>query len=141
METQEKSVEPLEQESVEPKAEGAVEPKAPRRMVDVLRAHRDGYQATKAYSGKASLHNGDEVALALAGCTPQVALAAAQAVADHLGTEVDLEAKYVGSGGWAKPRLNVGQIRMNSGNRVRGAVKREDISQAEAIAFIEAAAA
>jgi hypothetical protein len=114
-------------------------PKVVRSMADTLRAHRGGYEATIASSGKHSLHNGDVVAAALAGLTPQVALAAAQAIADEAGTEIDLLAKYVGPGGWDKPRLNLGQIRMNSGNRVRGAVKREDISETEALAHIDAA--
>ena len=128
---------------VEPQAEAQVEPtpepKAPRRMADTLRAHRGGYKATIASSGKHSLHNGDAVAEALAGLAPQVALAAAQSVADAIGTDVDLLAKYVGDGGWAQPKLNLGQIRMNSGNRVRGALKREDITEVEALSHIDAA--
>ena len=123
--------------------EALTQPDAPvrRSMADTLRAHRAGYQGSTAYSGKASLHNGDNIALALAGCTPAQSLAAAQAVADHLGQDVDLTAKYVGDGGWDAPRLNLGQIRMNSGNRIRGAINREVILPAEAMAFIEAAIA
>jgi hypothetical protein len=113
---------------------------APKRsMADTLRAHRGGYEATIASSGKHSLHNGDVVAAALAGLEPKVALAAAQSVADAIGTDIDLEAKYIGSGGWDKPKLNAGQIRMNSGNRVRGALKRGDITEAEALSHIDAA--
>ena len=115
--------------------EGESKPK--RSMSDTLRAHRDGYQAAAAYSGKASLHNGDAIAQALQGLTPQQVLTVAQTIADMLKPgAVDLEAKYVGEGGWAKPRLNLGQIRMNAGNRIRGAIKREDITEDEALAMI-----
>lgn len=110
-------------------ATGDLKPKL--SMADTLRKHRAGYEATKASSGKHSLHNGDEIAKLLAGLSPQVALAAAQAVADHLGTEIDLLTKY--------KALNKGQVRMCSGNRVRGALKRGDVSIEEVVAFVEAA--
>lgn len=109
------------------------EKKAPRRMADVLRAARVGYEETKAYSGKASLNNGDELAKALAGQTPDQAMAAAEAVHKVFDPDnvPDLGAKY--------EKLNKGQQRMNSGNRIRAAVKRGDVTIAAAIKIIKAA--
>lgn len=112
-----------------------------RSMSDTLRARRAGYVQTVASSGKASLDSGDAIAVALRGATPQQVLAVAQDVADLAGTKIDLLAKYVGDGGWSAPRLNLGQIRMNSGNRIRGAIKRGDLIEADAISQIEAARA
>jgi len=112
----------------------AQEEKAPRRMADVLRAAREGYAATKAYSGKASLNNGDDLAKALAGQTPAQAIAAAQALMDEVAggsSDTDLASKYA--------KLNAGQQRMNSGNRIRGMVKRGDVTKAAAIKAIKAA--
>ena len=100
-------------------------------MADTLRKHRAGYISTISSTGKHSLHNGDDIAEILAGLSPSVALSAAQAVADLAGLDIDLMAKYLGDGKtWDDDpttyRLNLGQIRMNSANRLRGALKRGD---------------
>lgn len=108
-------------------------PKAPRKMADVLRAARVAYTVTKAYSGKASLNNGDQLAKALAGKTPDQAMAASEAVHAVFdpANVPDLKAKY--------GKLNAGQKRMNSGNRIRAAIKRGDITIAAAIKLVKKA--
>lgn len=109
------------------------EKKAPRKMADVLRAARVAYTVTKAYSGKASLNNGDSLAKALAGKTPDQAMAASEAVHETFdpANVPDLKAKY--------GKLNAGQKRMNSGNRIRAAIKRGDITIAAAIKLVKKA--
>lgn len=101
-----------------------------RKMSDTLRAKRGGYVQTIASSGKASLDNGDAIAKALRGATPQQVLAVAQDLADIAGTSIDLAAKYA--------LLNKGQVRMCAGNRIRGACKRGELSEIEAISRIAA---
>lgn len=104
----------------------------PRRMADVLRAARVGYEATTASSGKHSLHNGDPIAKALAGATPAQTIAAAQALLGEPSETVpDLAAKY--------ERLNPGQQRMCAGNKIRGGLKRGDWHTEQALAAIAAA--
>lgn len=72
----------------------------------------ENYVKAKAASGSVSRHNGDVVAAGLAGLTIEEVRELASEVLD---TPVeDLEAKYA--------HLNVGQQRMNLGNRLRGAV-------------------
>lgn len=100
----------------------------PKSMADTLRQHRAGYVSTISASGRHSLHNGDSIATILEGASAEITLMVAQRIADDAGTDIDLMAKYCGNGGWANPRLNIGAIRMNSGNRIRGAYKRGDIS-------------
>ena len=104
-----------------------------RKMSDTLRAKRGGYFQTIASSGKASLDNGDGIAIALRGASPQQVLQVAQEIADEAGTAIDLKSKYA--------KLNLGQVRMNSGNRIRGAIKRGDLTEIEAISRIAKATA
>jgi len=103
----------------------------PQSMANKLRRARGGYHATRAYSGKQSLNNGDNLAKALAGASPAQAIAAAEAVQNTYDEEntPDLTAKYAGQ--------NPGQMRMNAGNRIRGSVKRGDITAAAAIRIIK----
>ena len=119
--------------AVKQDAPEATEVKPTRKMADVLRAARVSYKTTKAYSGKQSLNNGDEFAKALAGKTPAQTMAAAEAVHKTFDPDnvPDLKAKY--------GKLNAGQQRMNSGNRIRAAVKRGDITIAAAIKLIKKA--
>ena len=94
--------------------------KVKRIMADTLKRYRDKeghYQPTKAYSGRKSLSIGDEVALFLDGMTPTEVMAAAERILGlHEGELVD---RY--------NHLNLGQQRMNGGNRLRAALKRGDI--------------
>jgi hypothetical protein len=76
----------------------------------------DKYVSSKSASGSKSQHNGDVVASALAGQP----VSAVFAITGAMGTITaeDLEAKYA--------HLNIGQQRMNLGNRIRGAVAKMD---------------
>ena len=88
-----------------------------RGMAGTLDRYKPGYVACVAYSGAASQNNGDDVAVALEGKTPREVAEFAERVLDlPAGTLVD---KYAG--------LNPGQVRMNSGNRIRNAIKRGDL--------------
>ena len=89
----------------------------PRDMSSTLRKYRVRYQATTAYSGRASLNNGDAIAEFLEGMEPIDVMKAAEQI---LGLENgELVARY--------ENLNPGQQRMNAGNRLRAALKRGDI--------------
>ena len=89
-----------------------------RSMSETLQCYRQGYESTTSYSGVKSLNNGDDVAHFLDGMSPTEVLQAAERI---LGFEDgELQAKYA--------HLNAGQQRMNGGNRIRAALKREDIS-------------
>jgi hypothetical protein len=77
------------------------------------------YVAVKGRAGKKVLHNGDPLALALDGLTPEAAMEACEAMLIRAGVatpEVGL-VEYYG-------HLNPGMGRMNSANRVRGAMKK-----------------
>lgn len=97
------------------------------KMSKVLNKYKAGYAPTTAYSGAKSLNNGDAVAKLLAGASPeQVALIADRALGEADGFH---GAKYA--------HLNPGQIRMNSGNRLRAHAKKgegefEDVTKAAA---------
>jgi nucleoid-associated protein YgaU len=83
----------------------------------------DKYVTAKAAGGGTSKHNGDAVATALQGQSLEVVLDLASQILDVPAGE--LEAKYA--------HLNVGQQRMNLGNRIRGAVnKMNKIAESEA---------
>ena len=89
-----------------------------RSMSETLLRYRQGYESAVSYSGTKSLNNGDDVAHFLDGMSPTEVLQAAERI---LGFEDgELQAKYA--------HLNAGQQRMNGGNRIRAALKREDIS-------------
>lgn len=94
----------------------------------VIRANTEKYQRAKAASGAMSQHNGDVVAQTLAGLPLESVLAIANKM-----TSTDLTGKYA--------HLNVGQQRMNLGNRIRGAVAKinKSIEKAkDALAAFEA---
>ena len=87
-------------------------------MAQTLAKYKAGYETTVAYSGAKSQNNGDDLASLLAGLDPKSVCRLAEAV---LGLEAgELWAKY--------EHLNPGQQRMNSGNRIRAAVKRGDLT-------------
>jgi len=93
------------------------------RMAKALANARGAYTKSVASSGKASLHNGDTLATLLAGCEPEeVALLADLVCESPAGTHA---AKYA--------KLNQGQVRMNSGNKIRGRIKREEILESTVI--------
>jgi len=96
-----------------------------RGMSATLLRYRTGYQDTVSSTNRPSLHNGDEVAVFLAGATPEFVMAAADKLLG-LGDGFCAE-RYSG--------LNPGQQRMNSGNRIRMAAKRGDITIAQITAY------
>ena len=97
--------------------------KVKRSMATQLQEHRANYVKTTAYSGKSSLHNGDPVAMFLSGKTPDEVIADAERLCMLPAGE--LKAKY--------GHLNPGQQRMNAGNRIRGAIKRGELTVEELI--------
>lgn len=87
----------------------------------VIRPDTTTYAKARASGGGMSQHNGDVIASGLASMdVQQVATVAAGLI--HGSTVKDLIAKY--------EHLNIGQQRMNLGNRIRGAVKRIDKANA-----------
>jgi len=100
--------------------------KPKRKMAETLKHYRIGYAPSVSYSGGKTLNNGDELAQALAGMHPTDVVALAERV---LGLDDgELWAKY--------QNLNPGQQRMNSGNRIRNAIKRGDLTEDEVLAVI-----
>lgn len=92
-----------------------------RGMAGTLARYKPGYVECVAYSGASSQNNGDALAQALEGKTPAEVMEWAEKL---LGLEVGFLAQKYAS-------LNPGQQRMNSGNRVRAALKRGDLTEAQ----------
>lgn len=93
----------------------------PHGMAGTLAKYRVGYVVSITADGRKSLSNGDELAVLLEQLTgAQVARIAEIALGLEEG---ELVRKY--------EKLNNGQVRMNSGNRLRAALKRGDIEIAE----------
>lgn len=91
------------------------------KMTEQLNKARARYVKVKCFSGKASLSNGDAVAKILEGLSPSVVRNMAESLCSlEVGT---LEAKYA--------NLKAGAIRMNSANRIRGALKQGFITLAD----------
>ena len=108
----------------------ADEAAAPKRSKsEQLRAYKGGYETYQAPNGNLSMDNGDEVALALRGSSPEAVMAAAEKLKGlEPGT---LATRYIDR--------NPGAKRMNSGNIIRGCVKRGDVTAKEVVAAIKAA--
>lgn len=102
------------------------EKKAREPMAKVLSLHRKDYKTCTSFSGKPSLDNDDQLAQALRGLTPDKVVATAERLCGLKSGE--LKARYA--------KLNNGQRRMNAGNRIRGAVKRQDVTFADVKAAI-----
>lgn len=86
------------------------------RMSDHIGKYRDRYQQAVSPTNGRSMNNGDPLAIYLEGKTWQEVCRIAD---EALGEEAGFHAtKY--------ERLNVGQRRMNAGNRLRAAIKRGD---------------
>ncbi len=107
----------------------ADEAKAPKRSKsEQLRAYKAGYETYQAPNGNLSMDNGDEVALALRGSSPEAVMAAAEKLKGlEPGT---LATRYIDR--------NPGAKRMNSGNIIRGCVKRGEATKATVAAAIKA---
>lgn len=85
-----------------------------------IRPNVESYVRGRAASGSRTLHNGDPVARALEGATLDEVYELAALVTDQ--PEADLREKY--------GHLNVGQQRMNAGNRIRGAINKMEKAEA-----------
>lgn len=115
-----------EDEDITPEDDGVIEvdltdgdeDEQNQTMSQTLRKYSNTYIKVQSSSGRISLASENELTLYLAGMTPEDVIAKAERV---LGFEKDeLAAKYA--------HLNPGQKRMTAGNRLRAAVKREDIT-------------
>ena len=85
-----------------------------------LRKYKGGYETYQAANGSLSMDNGDEVALILRGASPEAVMGAAEKLKGlESGT---LATRYADR--------NQGAKRMNSGNIIRGCVKRGDATVA-----------
>lgn len=88
------------------------------KMSGTLKKYRPLYAKTTSYNGNHSLDNGDEVAALMRGMSPQEVCALADKVFDQPAFTH-----------WEKYQsLNPGSRRMNAGNRIRAAYRREDIT-------------
>ena len=104
------------------------EEKEVKNMSGTMQKYRAKYEPSISASGRKSLNTGDDVAHLLAGMEPKAVVAAAERL---LGMKVnELWAKY--------EKLNIGQQRMNAGNRIRGAVKRGEATIAQVKKAIKA---
>ncbi len=100
-----------------------------RSKSEQLRAYKAGYETYQAPNGNLSMDNGDEVALALRGASPEAVMAAAEKLKGlEPGT---LATRYIDR--------NQGAKRMNSGNIIRGCVKRGDVKPGDVTKAIKAA--
>lgn len=83
------------------------------KMSKTLSGHRKNYVNSRSHTGKFSQHCGDGLAELLSGTDPVTISRVAEQVRDLKKGE--LTERYA--------HLNQGQIRMNSGNLIRGAIK------------------
>ena len=100
-----------------------------RSKSEQLRAYKGTYETYQGPNGNLSMDNGDPVALALRGSSPEAVMAAAEKLKKlDPGT---LATRYIDR--------NPGAKRMNAGNIIRGCVKRGDATAAQVAAAIKAA--
>lgn len=100
-----------------------------RPMNEILNEYRKGYEDSKTPNGRASKRCGDELSIILTGLDGDEAIRLAEQLLAL--EEGELMAKY--------ESLNEGQRRMNAGNRIRGGLKREDITIKDVKKAIKAA--
>lgn len=93
--------------------------KEKRSMSATLKKHRSRYVHTDGYAGL-SINCGDDVADQLKMCEPDRVVRIAEKVLPNVKAG-DLTKRYA--------KLNPGQKRMNSGNRIRAALKRGTITK------------
>ncbi len=92
-----------------------------RSMAATLLRYRETYTDTVSHSNRLSKSNGDQIAEFLAGQEPKLVMQAVERILEL--EEGFLTEKYAS--------LNLGQQRMNAGNRLRAALKRGDISESQ----------
>ncbi len=97
------------------------EDKDEKTLSETMSKYRKGYTKAKAYNGMATVNNGDDLASLLLPLDPQETVALAERVLDLADDEL-----------WDRyAHLNNGQKRMNAGNKLRFALKKETISLAD----------
>jgi hypothetical protein len=100
-----------------------------RSKSEQLRQYKANYETTQLANGNLSMDNGDEVAQMLRGSSPEAVMAAAEKLKKlDPGT---LATRYADR--------NPGAKRMNSGNIIRGCVKRGDATAKDVMAALKAA--
>ena len=100
-----------------------------RSKSEQMKLYKSGYEPYQAANGTLSMDNGDEIALILRGASPEAVMGAAEKLKGlEPGT---LTTRYVDR--------NQGAKRMNSGNIIRGCVKRGDATIAQVTSAIKAA--
>ncbi len=93
--------------------------KSGKNMAEILRKYRAGYEISTTATGRKSLRCGDVTSIKLTGLTGFQAIDLAEKL---IGVDAGiLRAKY--------EHLNEGQRKMNAGNRIRGALKRGEITE------------
>jgi len=98
------------------------------QMTQTLKHYREVYEKSVSASGAASLDNGDRVAKALRGEHHLTALVLANMVVTPFDPEFDAHSRY--------GHLNVGSQRMNAGNKIRGAIRREEVTSDEVMELL-----
>lgn len=88
------------------------------KMAETIRKYREAYTKVVSYNGNNSLDNGDEVAEVLRGMSPDETCALADKVFEQPAMHHAERWQH----------LNAGSRRMNAGNRIRGAVKRGEVT-------------
>jgi hypothetical protein len=100
-----------------------------RSKSEQMKLYKGGYETYQGPNGNLSMDNGDPIALVLRGASPEAVMVAAEKLKGLApGT---LATRYIDRNNGAK--------RMNSGNIIRGLVKRGDITQAAVGKAIKAA--
>jgi hypothetical protein len=100
-----------------------------RSKSEQMKRYKGGYETYQGPSGNLSMDNGDPIALILRGASPEAVMAAAEKLKGlEPGT---LATRYIDRNNGAK--------RMNSGNVIRGCVKRGDVTIAAVTKAIKAA--
>ena len=100
-----------------------------RSKSEQMRKYKAGYESYQLGNGNLSMDNGDDVATALRGASPEAVMAAAEKLKGlEPGT---LATRYA--------NRNPGAKRMNSGNIIRGCVKRGEKTPKQVAAAIKAA--
>ena len=100
-----------------------------RPMNEILNDYRKEYEDSTTPQGRASKRCGDELSILLTGLDADTAIRIAETV---LALEEDMLLEKYAS-------LNEGQRKMNAGNRIRGGLKREDITIKDVKAAMKAA--
>lgn len=110
-------------------ANEAGEDKPKPSKAEQLRKYKERYETTVGPNGNLTMDNGDEVAVALRGSSPELVMRAAEIVK---GLEHgELEVRYADR--------NPGARRMNAGNIIRGCVRRGEKTPKEVMAALKAA--